>query len=617
MQNYLYSIIGILALLVHIIINQNLFKRDKNQAKIQKSYQYLMISIFAYYITDACWGLFAGMKNNTLLFIDTTVYFIAMASAVLCWTIYVINYLSINNLFGKIVKYFIWIIFFSILIGLAINPFIPCFFLINPETGIYEEQILRNITLWIQISMFSFTALLMTWRTFKTSGIIRKRHIAILLFSLIMIVANIVQLLNSTYPVYAMGCLVGCCILHVYVVEDEREQYRKQISEEKQLAENANQAKTDFLFNMSHDIRTPMNAIIGFTSMAKKHVYEPENTLDYLEKIDIAGSQLLKLINQVLEMARIESGKITLNEHHVNLSEKSQVLNTIYLELARAKDVKFNVLPFKITHYNVVLDVDRMDQITNNIISNAIKYTPSGGTITCYTEELPCEKEGYIYLKMSVEDTGIGMSEEFLAHIFEEFARENSSTVSHIQGTGLGMSIVKKVSELMGGKVEIESKKDVGTKVTVYVPVRIDDEVVNKKDDETNLFVDFKGLKVLLVEDNEMNREIATEILSENGIIVDTAEDGDIAVEKVKNSNPGDYDLILMDVQMPKMNGYDATREIRKLPNKDLANIIIIAMTANAFEEDRQNALNAGMNDHIAKPIDVVKLFRTISKFIK
>lgn len=381
-------------------------------------------------------------------------------------------------------------------------------------------------------------------------------------------------------------------------------------------AREASKAKTTFLFNMSHDIRTPMNAVMGFTTMAKKHIDDHETVKGYLDKIDIAGKQLLSLVNQVLEMSRVESGKIILNEQKCNLENVIKALSTTYGSHAETKGILFTATITNIEHKFVLVDCDRVNQIAANIIGNAIKYTNENGSIMCTLEEQKCERDGYGNYVLTVEDSGIGMSSEFVEHIYDEFTRESSTTVSRIQGTGLGMTIVKKLTDIMGGTINIVSKKGQGTKITVCIPMKWSTESETKITEQKIITtLPLKGMKVLLVEDNEMNREIAEEILTENGLIVDTANDGDIAVEKIRNAPPGKYELILMDVQMPHMNGYDATRAIRKIDDLQKSTIPIIAMTANAFEEDKKNALEAGMNGHLSKPIDAQKLIQTLADF--
>ena len=390
----------------------------------------------------------------------------------------------------------------------------------------------------------------------------------------------------------------------------------RKLSQALNSAREASNAKTTFLFNMSHDIRTPMNAVMGFTAMAKKHIEEKETVKKYLDKIDIAGKQLLSLVNQVLEMSRIESGKIILSEQKCNLENIIKALSTTYGSHAETKGILFTATITNIEHKFVLVDGDRINQIAANIIGNAIKYTNENGTIMCTLEEQKCDRNGYGNYALTVEDSGIGMSSEFLEHIYDEFTRESSTTVSRIQGTGLGMTIVKKLTDIMGGTIQIESKKGQGTKIVVNIPMKWCQEFKTEvTEQKTITTIPLKGMKVLLVEDNEMNREIAEEILTENGLIVDTANDGDIAVDKVRKAAPGDYELILMDVQMPRMNGYDATKAIRKLDDPQKSRIPIIAMTANAFEEDKKNALDAGMNGHLAKPIEVQKLIQMLTNF--
>ena len=613
MQDFFYSIVGFLAIIVHIIINPSIFSKDGVGTGKSKAYFFLMLSIFAYYITDACWGIFAGFNMIPALFLDTTIYYVAMASAVLCWSNYIIDYLELKNVLSKALKYSAWVFFVAEIGSLVVNFFYPCFFWFD-ENDAYQAGVIRYTALWIQVVLFLLTVLLTGWNTLHVSGILRRRHRAIFWFSIVMLLANFFQILYPLLPIYAMGCLVGCCILHVYVLEDEREELQQIIAEKKRHAEAANQAKTAFLFNMSHDIRTPMNAILGYTSLARKKSTEPEIN-DMLKKIDIAGNQLLSLVNQVLEMSRIESGKIILQEQKIDMEQGAEVVRTVYGDQAKEKGLSLTVEVRDIRHRYIIGDNDRISQITNNLIGNAVKYTPAGGSIHVFAEEEPCEKPGYLVSKLTVEDTGIGMSEEFLPHLFEEFSREETSTASHIQGTGLGMPIVKKLVDLMDGTIEVTSKQNAGSKFVVRLPLKIDTEhqetdIAEADTEEISL----EGLKILLVDDNEMNREIAEEILSEAGAEIETAEDGVIAVEKVTNAEPGRYDVVLMDVQMPRMNGYEATKKIRALENRALASVKIFAMTANAFAEDRQNALDAGMDGHLTKPIDVEKLLHTLAE---
>ena len=520
------------------------------------------------------------------------------------------------------------------------------------------------------------------------------------------------------------------------------------------MAQSANKAKTVFLNNMSHDIRTPMNAIIGYTGLAASHIDSRELVTEYLKKIGQSSEHLLSLINDILDMSRIESGKMTLNEQEEDLSEIVHTIRNITQSGIASKNIEFFVDVFDVDDEYVICDKLRINQVLLNILSNAIKYTPAGGTITFKVSERPSKSSGYATYRFYVKDTGIGMSEEFVKTIFEPFTRAKSSTVSGIQGTGLGMAITKNIVDMMGGKIEISSKENVGTEVAVEFDLKIagaqkeepsealaklrglrglvvDDDLdacvsitkmlkdismrsewcssgkeavfraqtAFEEGDNFSVYVidwlmpdlngietarrirkvvgdfvpiiivtaydwadieqegyeagvtafvnkplfmsdlkktliqccdpekaasaakeekpDYSGKKILLVEDNEMNREIACEILEEYGFVLDTAEDGVYAVEKMEKAAPGQYDLILMDIQMPMMDGYEATRKIRALSDPAAANIPIIAMTANAFEEDRQLAFEAGMNEHVSKPIDVPKLISVLSDILK
>ena len=404
-------------------------------------------------------------------------------------------------------------------------------------------------------------------------------------------------------------------------IEQQLEQ-QKQLQAAREAADAANQSKSNFLFNMSHDIRTPMNAIKGFTSMAKKNVGNPEKVSEYLDKIDISGQQLLTLINQVLEMARIESGKMEFKEKAVNVRQEFNSMVTVIAEQAATHGLEFEYSLTDLEHNRVFADEARMNSIMVNILGNAMKYTPAGGRVRFLMKELPCRKLGYATYSITVADTGIGMSKEFLGEIYEPFSREKSTTVSKIQGTGLGMSIVKNTIDLMGGSIDVQSEPGKGTSFDIILDFRIDENGAEEESSNESVPVaSFKGRRVLLVEDNEMNREIARDLLEEQGLTVEDADDGDVAVEKVRDvlarGESGYYDFILMDIQMPRMNGFEATREIRAMQEPLGVHIPIIAMTANAFEEDRQNALAAGMDEHLAKPIDVQTMFTTIARVLQ
>ncbi|MDO4961713.1 MAG: transporter substrate-binding domain-containing protein [Eubacteriales bacterium] len=389
----------------------------------------------------------------------------------------------------------------------------------------------------------------------------------------------------------------------------------RMLKEALRKAEEAGKAKSNFLFNMSHDIRTPMNAIVGFTNLLERSDADPEKRSEYIRKIQVSNNYLLSLINNVLEMSRIESGKAVLDE---NVWGITQLFDSIYSLLqgeADRKGLTF-VRSCSVNHEFVLCDQTKLREIYLNIISNAVKYTPAGGSVTFTIEEMPGTADGFATYKTVVSDTGIGMSEEFLPTLFDEFSRERNTTESKVQGTGLGLAITKRLVELMGGTIEVQSKPGVGSTFTVILSFRLatEEEIRNVREKSREYVKSsFIGKKVLLAEDNDLNAEIAMEILEEAGLEVDRAEDGDVCVRMLSEAAANTYDAVLMDIQMPRMNGYEATRQIRNLADRDKAGVPILAMTANAFEEDIRNALEAGMNGHTAKPIDIPKLMEALS----
>ena len=413
--------------------------------------------------------------------------------------------------------------------------------------------------------------------------------------------------------------------LSARIAEQNKQLAEQQLRLEAALesAEVANHSKSAFLFNMSHDIRTPMNAITGYAAMARKHMDDSARVSDCLDKIGIAGKNLLQLVNQVLDMSRIESGKVVLAEEPCDVVELAYEMLSVVRHSAESKNISLRCTTADIRQSRVYADAGRLNQLILNILGNAVKYTPEGGSVTCTVTQLPGAEDGYGLYSFSVKDTGIGMSAEYIQTIYEPFSREKSTTVSHVEGTGLGMSIVKRLVDLMKGTIHIESELGHGTDIIVTIPFRLQEEF-NVNADEINdpaANIDFlRGRRVLLVEDNDMNREIATELLEEQGLLVDEAGDGDIAVDKIRatlnHGEPAYYDFVLMDIQMPRMDGFTATGLIRAMPWPDGYHLPIIAMTANAFDEDRRHALEAGMDEHLAKPIDVLHLWETLAKFI-
>lgn len=392
-------------------------------------------------------------------------------------------------------------------------------------------------------------------------------------------------------------------------------QLNTQLEKAKQDADSANNAKSVFLFNMSHDIRTPMNAILGFTQLIGKSGSLTDQQADYLHKIETSGNYLLSVINNVLDMARIESGKVELDEVFVDLLNEDNKTDTMLESKMMEKNLTYTS-SIDVKHRYVYADTSKTKQVTINILSNAIKYTPDGGKIHCDFKEVPCDRDGYARYVTTISDTGIGMSQEFVEKIFDSFTREKTSTENKVVGTGLGMSIVKKLVDLMGGTIEVKSELGKGSTFIITTDFRIVENpelFLNKKNADKSNNLNLEGKRILLAEDNDLNAEIAEIILEETGAAIERAEDGIICVDMIEKADAGYYDLILMDIQMPNMDGYEATQTIRRLPDSDKAGIPIIAMTANAFEEDKKAALSAGMNGHLAKLIDVSALMKALA----
>ena len=387
--------------------------------------------------------------------------------------------------------------------------------------------------------------------------------------------------------------------------------YAKQIEKVATEAQHANQAKTRFLFNMSHDIRTPMNAIIGYTQLLENNLDNKKQALDYISKLKSSSTILLSLINYILEMTQIESGKLDLKKEIGDLDDLVKNINVVVEPLIKEKKLHYSY-HLEIKHHHIICDKTKLREIVLNILSNAIKYTPEGGNIELLIQEISFENNKVKY-HFIIIDNGIGMKEDFLPHIFEEFAREKTSTESKVPGVGLGLPIVKSLIDMMNGTIQVESKLNKGTKFTVELSFLTSLQVENVNERNTST-LDFSGKHILLVEDNELNAEIGIELLNTFKVIIDLAKNGEECIKILEKMPEGYYDLILMDIQMPIMDGYEATKIIRSFNNKN-AQIPIIAMTANAFEEDRKHALQLGMNEHLAKPVDIEKLKDVLTKY--
>ncbi len=769
-----YSIIGILAIIVLIITNRDALwiTGGAKATHIQRIYRGFLLAVMSYYITDALWGILEAHRLTTLLFIDTTLYFAAMATAVLLWTQYVIAYLESGTSFDSMLRYAGWSFFGFEIIVILLNLFHPVMFWFD-ENGDYHAASMRYVTFAVQILMFLLTSFYTFRLTLRTEGKIRRRNLTIGLFGVAMTALIILQIIYPLWPFYAMGYMVGTCLLHSFVMEDEKEEYRHELEESLRreqiqrqelsesrtalqealaTAEQANRAKTAFLSNMSHEIRTPMNAIIGLNNIALNDPTASDKVKVYLEKIGGSAQHLLGIINDILDMSRIDSGRMTVKSEEFSFAKALEQVNSMISGQCRNKGITYDChLTGHIDDYYIG-DAMKLKQVLINILGNAVKFTPEGGTVTFVIEEGP-RFDGKAILKMIISDTGIGMSKEFLPHVFEAFSQEDSSTTSKYGSTGLGMPITKSIVELMNGNISVDSEKGKGTTFTVTVPLGesgkqdveveggdlkhrnmsvlvIDDDPIAlehaeiilgqvgiscetaesgwegidkikirhargedynlilidwrmpemdgiettrhirsvvgqdtpiiiltsfnwddiadealeagvdtfvpkplfagsvldefrealRKKNETLLkkkTVDLKGRRVLLAEDNAINAEIIMMVLDMREMEADLAGNGQEAVDLCAQSKPGYYSAILMDMRMPVMDGLEATRTIRAMDREDARTIPMIALTANAFDEDVQRSMQAGLNAHLSKPVEPEVLYKTMEKLIK
>ena len=767
-----YSIIGILASLVMLIINRNLLLvHDKGKlTSTQRCHRDFLLVVLCYYVTDALWGILDEHRLTALEFADTSVYFVSMAAAVLLWTRYVVSYLEDRSGFGKVLKQVGWLFLCFEVVVVALNHFFPILFWFD-ESGAYHAGAARYVTLAIQILLFLMTSVYTLRVTARTHGTMRRRHLTIGLFGIAMMALIALQVAYPLLPFYAMGYMLGSCVLHSFVVEDEQEEYRHELEEslrrERQqheelsesrealrdalaVAEEASRAKTAFLASMSHEIRTPMNAIIGLDTIALADPELPEGARGYLEKIDSSAHHLLGIINDILDMSRIESGRMTVKSEEFSFAKTLGQVNTIISGQCNDRGLHYECrIQGDVRDYYIGDDM-KLRQVLINILGNSVKFTPKGGRVTL-TVEVPMRYVGRSTLRFVVEDTGIGMSKEFLPKIFDAFSQEDSSTTSRFGSTGLGMPITKSIVELMNGSIEVESEQGKGTTFTVMVTLQdsdrtdsgveeelplpndlcvlvIDDDPIacdhaqvvlgkvgircdkalsgqeglemarvrNARRDAYNLILvdwrmpdmdgvetaarireavgdetpiiiltsyswediadeardagvdafvakplfvgsvmeefrraferknaqlvkqtaDLTGRRVLLAEDMAINAEIMLMLLSMREMKVDHAENGKIAVEMFAEHEAGHYDAILMDIRMPEMDGLEATRVIRAMDRADAGTVPIIALTANAFDEDVQRSMQAGLNAHLSKPVDPEALFTTLEELV-
>ena len=629
-------------IIVSIILNR--ITSTRYQEVIDR-YQLRLCRFFlAFCAVDTIWGLF---ESRLVLVYDpglsfmTYVFFVMSFLSAYIWTGYMTHFMGVESVMAKVFAVLRTLLLAAQLILLFSNFWIQASSFALDASGQYETGRNRNIIFALQFVYYGsilLYAVIQSLRVKENREIYRNAAV----FAVIPLLFGLVLLAFPDGPFYTMGFTVTAVSIYSYNITAQRERFIRDLAEAdaqvriaeervkredelqaaKQAAEAANLAKSTFLFNMSHDIRTPMNAIIGFTGMAKKNLDDPKKLEDCLNKVGVSSEHLLSILNDVLDMSRIESGKVTLEEKPVLLKKCGEDLMTIVSQLAREKDITLTMETDYDENILIYADEMRMNRIFMNIFSNAVKYSPNGASVHYSGHRLPESEPGWLRLESVIRDTGIGMSPEFLAQIFEPFTRENTATVSGIQGTGLGMAITKQLVELMGGEIEIESEQGVGTAVTLRFRFRLAEEAKDSdapSGEETAALL--AGKRVLLAEDNALNREIACDLLSEAELLADEAADGVEAVEKfaasLKPDAPYRYDLILMDVQMPRMDGYQATKEIRAMEAPLGIRTPILAMTANAFAEDRQNSLNAGMDAHLSKPIEVEKLMETMRRFLK
>ena len=768
-----YSIIGILATILLLITNRDLLaiRKKTELSGTEKDYRMFLFGILAYLITDMLWGILEANRLTAVLYADTAVHFVAMAAAVMLWTRYVVSYLGKKNAFGKFLFHAGWCFLCFEVVNVAVNFFRPVLFWFD-ENGVYYAGTARYVTLAIQILLFVLTSVYTLVITAKSEGSVRRRHMTIGLFGIAMAVCIAVQVFYPLLPFYAMGYLLGTCLLHTYVTEDEKEEYRRELEEAVErekiqkeelkesrealrdalvTAEHANRAKTAFLSNMSHEIRTPMNAIIGLNNIAMNDPSASDKVKGYLSKIGTSAQHLLGIINDILDMSRIESGRMTIKQEEFSFSRFLEQINTMVSGQCNDKGLAYDCrIQGNIDDYYIG-DAMKLKQVLINILGNAVKFTPAGGSVRFDIEE-GTRLNKKATLRFVIRDTGIGMSREYLPHIFDAFSQEDPSSTNRYGSTGLGMPITKSIVELMNGHIEVESEKGRGSVFTVTVTLGesdhkraaegddaliphemsvlvIDDDRIalehaeivlgqigigcelaesgwegvdkvrirhGRREDYDLILVDWrmpemdgietvrqirsivgteaqiiiltsfnwdeiadeakaagvdsfvakplfagnvmdefreaflrkneklekktadlKGKRVLLAEDMSVNAEIMMMVLSMREMETDLAENGRIAVEMFANHEPGYYDAILMDMRMPEMDGLDATKAIRAMDRPDAKTVPIIALTANAFDEDVQRSMQAGLNAHLSKPVEPDTLFETLETLIR
>ena len=614
MVSLLYAVAAFTCALVVLLLPARTRSSLSRSNRIDHAFLVLTDWTVIFCLLDAMWGVAASevIINDTFLTIASTIFHLTAALTPVVWLYFVITYLG--NVRHKRLYFGVsYGLFVGELVLLCLNFSNGCVFYIDAE-GAYHSGNLRYLLFYAQYFTYVTIAFITIFRITWDAGR-RSKHVAVLLFVSAPLLFGFFQQLFPDAPAYSLGYMLGCCIIYSFVVTEMLEERMKEALQ----MSSANRAKTAFLNSMSHDIRTPLNAITGFNNMALKELGKnDEKVHDCLEKIGRASDNLLSIINDILEISRIEAGKFTIAEDKGDVTYTFANIDSMMTEVAQIAGIELKFSVGNVEDRFVVCDFDHCARVFINIISNAIKYTGRGGHVDVNCSQVGRRDDGYAIYQYTFTDDGIGMSEEFQKQLFTPFSRESTSTVSKIQGTGLGLALSKDLVEAMGGTISCVSRRGEGSTFTVTLPFKIQEgqEFTDPFAEAEQTSRSLDGKRILLVEDNELNREIATAVLAEMGAEIESAEDGTDAVEMMKAPDAGRFDVILMDVQMPVLNGYDATRQIRALGTV-ASRIPIIAMTANAYDEDRRQALAAGMNAHVAKPIDVTAIQNTISEVLR
>lgn len=626
MINVLYSEAAIFC----FIILSFIYHRVRNTyAKGHETFLKLTVVSAIYAFVDAVWGLcYLEYVNLGKIFFCTVsdVYFFLSSAVAYLGFLYIQKIHKINVMDTRL-KLFLGRMPLSILMILIVFNHWNGYIFRFDDNGEYVRGFLFRYQFMVAYFYFVWAIVITVQRYMQTKREAEKQKCkSVISFTVIPLLLGVAQSVLPTKPYFSMAYTLAVIGMFIFITSHDKEKMEKEKArreaEHNQLlqqalaeAQIANKAKSTFLFNMSHDIRTPMNAIIGFNEIARENLEDTARVEDCLEKMDVASKHLLRLINDVLDMARIENGKIDLELAPCSISKLVGETRAMFMPEMDKKHIHFSTEMHNVKYDFLQADITRTRQIIFNILSNAMKYTKDGGCVWFIMEESEMSIEGYVTLTMKIKDTGIGMSEEFQKNVFGMFERERTATQSGVQGTGLGLAITKRLVDIMDGKICVKSKEGEGTTFTVEIPFQVAEAFVEEEKLSTGS--SYKGKKLLVVEDNEMNQEIATVILEGHGFHVEVCSDGEKALERVRSAIPGEFDLILMDIQMPIMDGYQATKAIRALEDREKASIPIVAMTANAFQKDKRDALDAGMNGHISKPISIEQIQEVFGSIFK